>query len=138
MYKLVTLISNTYQERDFTFFSSVLTFFPSFFLSFLEKGQSEACVCSDIQQTFVGFSNVIVKVWGGKKERVLCVLRHVTSMLEAELLEVFVLASADLDLNKAFYQKMLLVSSAVKKMTEAKVIQRIGICKQPLDSFIAF
>lgn len=86
----------------------------------------------------MGFSNVIVKVWGGKKERVLCVLRHVTSMLEAELLEVFVLASADLDLNKAFYQKMLLVSSTVKKMTEAKVIQRIGICKQPLDSFIEF
>lgn len=85
----------------------------------------------------MGFLNVIVKVWG-EKERVLCVLRHVTSMLEAELLEVFVLASADLDLNRAFYQKMLLVSSTVKKMTEAKVIQRIGICKQPLDSFIAF
>lgn len=63
MYKLVTLISNTYQEIDFTFFSSVLCFF----LSFLEKGQSEACVCYGIQQTFVGFLNVIVKVWGGKK-----------------------------------------------------------------------
>lgn len=115
-----------------------LLFFCAFFLSFLEKGQSEACVCYGIQQTFVGFLNVIVKVWGGGEERVLCVLRHVTSMLEAELLEVFVLASADLDLNKAFYQKTLLVSSTVKKMTEAKVIQRIGICKQPLDSFIAF
>lgn len=134
MYNLVSLISNTYQEIDFTFFSSML----SFFLSFLEKGQSEACVCSDIQhqQTFVGFLNVNVKVWGEKKE--FFVLRHVTSMLEAELLEVFVLASADLDLNRAFYQKMLLVSSTVKKMTEAKVIQRIGICKQPLDGFIAF
>lgn len=87
----------------------------------------------------MGFLNVIVKVWvGGGEERVLCVLRHVTSMLEAELLEVFVLASANLDLNKAFYQKTLLVSSTVKKMTEAKVIQRTGICKQPLDSFIAF
>lgn len=68
MYKLVTLISNTYQEIDFTFFSSVLCFF----LSFLEKGQSEACVCYGIQQTFVGFLNVIVKVWGGKKESSLC------------------------------------------------------------------
>lgn len=69
MYNLVSLISKTYQEIDFTFFSSML----SFFLSFLEKGQSEACVCSDIQhqQTFVGFLNVSVKVWGGK-ERVLC------------------------------------------------------------------
>lgn len=41
-------------------------------------------------------------------------------MPEAELLEVFVLASADLDLNKAFYQKMLLVSSTVKKHDRRK------------------
>lgn len=46
-----------------------LLFFCAFFLSFLEKGQSEACVCSDIQQTFVGFLNVIVKVWGGRKRK---------------------------------------------------------------------
>lgn len=51
-----------------------LLFFCAFFLSFLEKGQSEACVCYGIQQTFVGFLNVIVKVWvgGGGRKSSLC------------------------------------------------------------------